>query len=170
MDSFSVSIAAGITAKKARLFYALKVAVFFGFFQAFMPLIGWMVGGFARNIITNIDHWIAFFLLSGIGAKMISQSFKEKEKGVINFLDNKTLLMLAVATSIDALVVGISFEFIKTPVLTSIIIIGVVTLVLCIFGFLFGGKLGSFVKKRIEILGGLALIGIGLKILLEHLL
>jgi len=134
-----------------------------------MPVIGWLIGEVLRGFITGIDHWIAFGLLGIIGVKMIQDSLSSDTGEKKNILEIKTLFLLAIATSIDALVVGITLSLIKIPFILSISIIGLVTFVVCFLGFLFGEKLGSRFGKRIEILGGLVLIGIGTKILLEHL-
>ncbi len=168
LDSLAVSIAGGAQAQKSKLLHAIKVAAFFGIFQAGMPLLGWLIGETIKDAIAQIDNWIAFFLLSGIGIKMIyeslTQNSDEEKKDILN---NKTLILLSIATSIDALVVGITLGLLKIPLLLSISIIGIITFILCFFGFLFGNKLGSIFGKRIEIIGGLVLIAIGIKILLS---
>lgn len=171
LDSLAVSIAGGAHAQKSKIIHAIKVAAFFGTFQAIMPLFGWLIGETIKDAIISVDHWIAFFLLSGIGIKMIHESItalpEDKKRDLLN---TKTLIMLSIATSIDAFVVGITLGLLTIPLLLSISIIGVVTFILCFFGFLFGNSFGKLFGKRIEILGGLVLIAIGTKILLEHLL
>jgi len=168
LDAFSVSIAGGINAQKAKVMHAFKIAAFFGTFQAVMPLLGWFVGESMKAYIGGIDHWIAFGLLVIIGIKMIRESLSDSgEKKSI--LDTKILLILSVATSIDALVVGVTLNLVEIPFFLSIVFIGVVTFILCFLGFLFGKKIGAYFGKKIEILGGLALIGIGIKILIEQL-
>ncbi len=170
MDSFAVSIASGITIKNLKINNALKVAFSFGLFQAFMPLVGWLAGLSLREIISGIDHWIAFALLILIGLKMIYESLKiESASKGLDPLNIYILLMLSIATSIDALAVGLSFAFLKIYIVTPVIIIGIVTFLLSLLGIVIGNKLGHFFEKKIEIAGGLILIGIGIKILIEHL-
>lgn len=170
LDALSVSVAGGIQTKKAKLKDALKVATYFGGFQAGMPLIGWVIGVKLQSFISSFDHWIAFILLAGIGLKMIKDAMQAKDENEkMQILNNRVLFLLAIATSIDALIVGITLGFIKIPLLLSVACIGLITFILSLFGFLFGKKLGSFFEGKIEMIGGLALIGIGLKILLEHL-
>lgn len=170
MDAFAVSITNGITIKHQRINNALRMGIFFGSFQALMPLIGWLTGLSLRDLISGVDHWVAFGLLSLIGSKMIYESTKigandRQFKSPSIFV----LLILSLATSIDALAVGLSFAFLKISIATPIIVIGTVTFVLSFFGVLVGNRLGHFFKKKMEILGGLILIGIGTKILIEHL-
>lgn len=168
LDAVSVSVSSGIRSQKAKVLQAFKLASFFGIFQAGMPIIGWYLGEILQNLIASYAHWIAFVLLFLIGIKMIKESFDDtSEKEKLRIFELKTLLLLSIATSIDALIVGITLAVIEIPLLISVSIIGIVTFVLCFLGFLFGKKLGSFFEGKIEIVGGLALIGIGLKILLE---
>ena len=171
MDAFAVSITSGITIKRLKINHALKIALFFGLFQAIMPLVGWLAGLSLRGFIAEIDHWIAFGLLSFIGCKMIYESIavQSKEKQ-INPLNIYVLLMLSVATSIDALAVGVSFAFLKISIVTPAIVIGTITFILSFFGVFIGNRIGHFFENKIEIAGGLILIGIGVKILLEHLI
>lgn len=175
MDAFAVSITNGAMIDKVTAKEALRVGVFFGGFQALMPLIGWAAGVKFERYITAIDHWIALILLSIIGGKMIYESIKGGEPeiacdyvGEKRCLSNKTLVILAIATSIDALAVGVSFAFLKTSIISSIIIIGIITFIICFLGVLIGKKCGELLKKRAEILGGVVLIIIGLKIFIEH--
>jgi putative Mn2+ efflux pump MntP len=171
MDAFAVSITSGITIKDQRLNHALRIGLFFGSFQALMPLIGWLAGLSLRDLISGVDHWVAFGLLSLIGGKMVYEATKigSKDKEA-NPLSLFVLLILSVATSIDALAVGLSFAFLKISVATPVIVIGLVTFVLSFFGVLVGNRLGHFFEKKMEIIGGLVLIGIGVRILIEHLL
>ncbi len=170
LDALSVSVAGGIKTQKAKIADAIKVATFFGGFQAGMPLIGWYIGVHLEKFISAVDHWVGFLLLLGIGIKMIKEALEEKEeKEKIQILNNKTLLVLAIATSIDALIVGVTLGFIKIPLILSVVCIGIVTFVLSFIGFLFGKKLGAFFEGKVEIIGGVALIAIGLKILIEGL-
>ncbi len=170
MDSFTVSIASGISIKKIRLTEALKIAFAFGLFQGVMPIIGWKAGVDMASLISEFDHWIAFILLSGIGAKMIYESLQKKtELKIKNHIGNMALLGLAVATSIDALAVGLSFAFLDVKILNSAIIIGTVTFSLSLIGVYIGKRTGHFFEQRIETIAGIILIGIGAKILIEHL-
>jgi putative Mn2+ efflux pump MntP len=169
MDAFAVSITNGITIKHQRINNALKIGIFFGSFQALMPLIGWLAGLRLRDFISGFDHWVAFGLLSLIGGKMIYESTKIGDDKEIRSLNLFVLLLLSIATSIDALAVGLSFAFLKISIATPIIVIGIVTFILSFLGVLVGNKLGHFFENKMEILGGLILIGIGIKILIEHL-
>ena len=170
MDAFAVSITSGITIKNLKINHALKIAIFFGSFQAFMPLIGWLAGFSLRDFISSIDHWIAFGLLSLIGSKMIYESVKmESSKGESNPLNIYILLILSVATSIDALAVGISFSFLNISIVLPVIVIGTITFLLSFLGVFIGNRSGPMFEGKIEIVGGLILIGIGIKILVEHL-
>lgn len=169
MDAFAVSIAKGISVNHNRRRSAILLASLFGGFQALMPVIGWLAGLGLRDIIMGIDHWIAFGLLGIIGAKMIYDSTKNedgKEEDITLFI----ALTLAVATSIDALMVGLSFAFLEESILIPILIIGIVTFALSLVGFKFGSGMGRVFGKKIKVLGGLILIFIGIRILAEHLL
>lgn len=171
MDAFAVSIASGITIKHLKIRNALTIATWFGSFQAFMPLIGWLAGLSLRTFISGVDHWIAFGLLNGIGLKMIYESCKvESIERQMNPLNVFVLLVLSVATSIDALAVGLSLSFLKIAIAVPAIVIGTVTFLLTLLGVFVGNRFGHFFEKKIEILGGLILIGIGIKILIEHLI
>lgn len=170
MDAFAVSIASGVTIKHLRIRNALTIATCFGSFQAFMPLIGWLAGLTLRDFISGFDHWIAFGLLNGIGFKMIYESCKvDSIERQINPLNIFVLLILSIATSIDALAVGMSLSFLKIAIAVPAIVIGTVTFLLTLLGVFVGNRVGHFFEKKIEILGGLILIGIGVKILIEHL-
>lgn len=171
MDTFAISIASGMTVKKTKFRHAVRMALSFGIFQAVMPVIGWLAGWGIKDFIEHIDHWIAFGLLSFIGIKMIYESTKlEKMEERNEFLAFGTLMMLSLATSIDALAVGLTFAFLHIHIITPIMIIGAVTFLLSLTGFYIGDKFGHFFEKRIEALGGVVLIAIGIKILLQHLL
>jgi putative Mn2+ efflux pump MntP len=170
MDAFAVSIAKGIVINHNRQKTALLLGGFFGGFQMLMPAIGWLVGLSFKEIIMGADHWIAFGLLAFIGLKMIYDSTKKEKEDEETTLKLPTLLILAVATSIDALMVGLSFAFLQTPILEPIISIGLITFLLSISGFYFGCGLGRIFGNKIKIIGGLILIAIGLKILLDHIL
>ena len=170
MDAFAVSIAKGIVAKSHKRRTALLLGLFFGGFQMLMPAIGWLVGLSFKEIIMGIDHWIAFGLLAFIGLKMIYDSTKKEKTDTEENLKLHTILTLAIATSIDALMVGLSFAFLQTSIFEPILIIGLVTFSLSFTGFFFGCGLGRVFGNRIKVIGGLILIGIGLRILLDHLL
>lgn len=171
MDAFAVSVGNGINLKAEKFKTALKAGVFFGLFQAFMPLIGWTVGINLKSFISSFDHWIAFGLLVVIGLKMIRESSKlNRDKSGINFSSVKVLFILAVATSIDALIIGVSFAFINAPIFMSVIIIGAITFTLSFIGVFMGNRFGAFFGKKAEIIGGLILILIGTKILISHVL
>ncbi len=169
MDAFAVSIAKGITVKRDRRRTAILLASLFGGFQALMPVIGWLAGLGLKDMIMEIDHWIAFGLLAFIGVKMIYESTKsESDEG--SDVTLTIALTLAVATSIDALMVGLGFAFLETSILVPVAVIGLVTLALSLVGFVFGSGLGKVFGKKIQIVGGLILILIGTKILVEHLM
>jgi len=169
MDSFSVAIANGIATKTFKVTKALKIALFFGFFQAIMPIIAWYAGVHILDLISEFDHWIAFFLLAFIGSRMIYDSIKKESNTFVSSLSIKVLLILSVATSIDALTVGLSLSLLQVSVIIPAIVTGVVTFSLSFFGVHIGGRFGRVLKTKVESLGGLILVAIGLKILLEHL-
>jgi len=170
MDAFAVSIAKGITISNHRKKTALVMATFFAVFQMFMPVIGWIAGLGLEELITGIDHWIAFGLLALIGARMIYDSTKKEDPQRESNIRLHALLILSVATSIDALMVGLSFAFLQTAIALPIIVIGIVTFSLSYFGFIFGKVIGSVLGNKMKVVGGIILIGIGVKILLEHLI
>ena len=170
MDAFAVSVASGAAYRQLNIKHTLRIAVFFGGFQAFMPLLGALAGLSFREHIENYDHWIAFAILFAVGIKMIYESFKitetEKNYSPSNIL---ILLTLSVATSIDALAVGITLSIVVTSVTVAVIVIGLVTFILSYMGVIIGKKLGHFFENKIEAIGGLVLIGLGIKILIQHL-
>lgn len=169
IDAFTVSIASGIILKKPSAKDAFTIAAFFGIFQAGMPILGWAAGTGIRGLIAWIDHWIAFGLLVAIGGKMIWDSFKNGSETVFDPRKMKVLLLLAIATSIDALAVGITLGLLDIGILVPVLVIGTVTFMLSLFGIFFGEKFGKVFEEKVGIIGGLVLIGIGLKILLEHM-
>lgn len=175
MDAFAVAITKGITMKKLSIKNIIKIAGFFGFFQALMPLIGWLVGVRFSVYVEKFDHWIAFILLVSIGGKMVYEAYKKEDECAVavvsekeEVLHYKELLLLAIATSIDALAVGVSFAFLQVEIVKSIILIGTTTLIISFIGVVMGRKLGCLFQKKAEIFGGITLTLIGLKILLEH--
>ncbi len=169
MDSFSVSITNGLTRKLVKVTDALKVGLFFGFFQAIMPVFGWLAGENVIEFIAGFDHWIAFGLLGFIGCRMIYESIKKDAKKVISSLSLGMLLMLSIATSIDALAVGLSLSFLKVSIVTPAIATGLITFFLSFIGMYLGSRFGRILKNKIEVLGGIILIVIGFNILIEHL-
>lgn len=170
MDAFAVSIVSGVTIKNLKTRHAFKIAMFFGLFQAIMPILGFYLGLSLKNVISNIDHWVAFTLLFCIGTKMIYESFKLKTESRRNPLNIYILFILSIATSIDAFVIGITFAFLKISIFTPVIIIGAVTFALSFLGCFLGKRIGHFFESKIEALGGIILIIIGSKILIEHLI
>ena len=171
-DAFSVSVCKGLNMRKLNLKHAYLIALFFGVFQAVMPLIGYLLGTGFSEYIEKFDHWIAFALLAFIGGKMVIEAIREKDGGPeekTDALSTGELTVLAVATSIDALAVGITFAFLKVNILPSVLLIGVTTFALSLGGVLLGNRFGAKYKTKAEVAGGVILVLIGLKILLEHL-
>ena len=174
MDAFAVSVCKGLGMKKLNKKQAVVIGLYFGGFQALMPLVGWILGIQFQKYITSIDHWIAFILLGFIGGKMILEAVKEwNEEDIVEVkdqpLDHRNMFVLAVATSIDALAVGITFAFLQVPIVKAVSIIGITTFVISVIGVYVGNFFGNRYKKKAELAGGIILILIGLKILLEHL-
>lgn len=173
MDAFAVAICKGLGMRKIRWRDALVIALFFGGFQALMPLIGWAAGSLFASTITAVDHWIAFGLLAFIGGKMLWDAFHEDDEELScpadGKLDLRELVMLAIATSIDALAVGITFAFLRVDIVMSVGLIGATTFVLALAGVAVGHRFGARYEKAATIAGGIVLVLIGTKILLEHL-
>lgn len=174
MDAFAVSICKGLQMKKINYGHGTVIALFFGVFQGLMPLLGWLLGSSFGRYITEADHWIAFILLAFIGGKMIYEALHgddgEETAGDGDVLDIKELFILSIATSIDALAVGITFALLPdTNIWASITVIAAVTFVLSLIGVIIGNRFGVKYKSRAELFGGLILVLMGLKILLEHL-
>lgn len=172
VDSFAVSVSTGVIISEITFRKATRIAFSLAIFQAVMPLIGWVIGTRIESFVKNFDHWLAFGLLAIIGGKMIVESLKthQEDGKKQNPLELKVLLGMSLATSIDALVVGISFGFIKVDLWLATFIIGFTTFVFSMLGILFGKKIGGQFGKKMEIVGGIVLILIGAKILLDHLL
>jgi putative Mn2+ efflux pump MntP len=168
MDAFAVSVSCGICGRPRKWKFIVRVGLFFGIFQAVMPVLGWLAGSGLKRLISSVDHWIAFGLLCLIGVKMIYESFTLVEK---RFDPRKTrvLFLLAVATSIDALAVGVGFGLLGSGIVVPALVIGSITFCISCLGVWLGDKVGTVFEKRVEVVGGLILIGIGAKILLEHL-
>lgn len=169
-DAFAVAVSSGLAIKHMKVNKALKIALFFGGFQALMPVIGWLIGLSFSFLITPIDHWIAFGLLSFIGGRMIYESLQSEEcEKKFNPLDTGTLITLSVATSIDALAVGLGFAVLKDSIALAVTAIGFITFFLAFAGVFIGHKCGNLFANKIEILGGAILIFIGCRILFLHL-
>lgn len=168
MDAFAVSICKGLSVQKLKPKHMLLVGVYFGGFQALMPLLGYLLGKQFEWLITSVDHWIAFGLLVLIGANMIKESF-DKSDEVNDSFSVKSMLLLAVATSIDALAVGVTFAFLDVQIVPAIAIIGTTTFVLSVIGIKVGNVFGAKFKSKAELAGGIVLVLMGIKILLEHL-
>lgn len=175
MDAFAVSICKGLAMRKVNKKQAVVIGLFFGGFQALMPFIGWLLGSQFESYITSIDHWIAFILLGFIGGKMMVEALKPEEEDEVEVkemdapLDLKEMFLLAVATSIDALAVGITFAFLDYPIVEAVSIIGITTFCISVGGVYVGNFFGNKYKNKAEFAGGLILVIIGLRILLSHL-
>lgn len=169
MDAFAVSICKGLSMKKMNWKNAIIIGLYFGAFQALMPVIGYFLGTTLSGFVEKIDHWIAFILLSIIGGNMIKESTDNEVEKRNDKVDFKTMLVLAIATSIDAMAVGVTFAFLKTNLVLAISIIGVITFIISVLGVVIGNKFGDKFQNKAELVGGIVLIIIGLKILLEHL-
>ncbi len=170
MDACAVAISSGVTIRQMRLSHALRIAAFFGVFQAVMPVAGWSVGRVAADFIQAYDHWVAFALLLFVGGKMIWEAFtyhplKVKKADPHNFY---VLITLAFATSIDAAAVGVTLSFLDVRIIEPALIIGVITFFMSWLGTYIGKKFGDLFGRKMEIVGGMVLIGIGLKIVIEH--
>lgn len=169
MDAFAVSVCKGLAMPKCTFKKAAIVGLWFGGFQALMPAIGYVLGAQFQETIASIDHWIAFVLLALIGGNMIHEALDNDEEEADASLDVKTMFLLAVATSIDALAIGITFAFLKVNIIPAICFIGIVTFIISFAGVKIGNVFGARYKNKAEIVGGIILILLGLKILLEHL-
>lgn len=171
MDCFAVSLSCSISTPCLKKRESLKIAFFFGLFQGGMPVLGWLIGKSFYDSVASIDHWIAFSILAIIGIKMIIEALKEgSEKQNFDIKMMKVLLLLSVATSIDAFVVGMSFAFLQVSIFSAAIAIGVITFVISTFGLFLGKQFGAIINSKwAEISGGIILIGIGAKTLIQHL-
>ena len=175
MDAFAISLAKGFCVKEHPRDKALKVGLFFGIAQGVMPLIGWFLGSYFENYITSFDHWVAFILLCFIGGKMLYESFCGKEDEPIdcdrdgNDFNKKELFLLAIATSIDALAVGVSFALLDVNIAQASSIIAILTAIICFVGVYLGKIFGNLLNKYAEIFGGSLLVIMGIKILVEHI-
>ncbi len=169
MDAFAVAVCKGLSLRTLKLQQALLVGVWFGLFQALMPALGWLLGSAFSGLVQSVDHWMAFVLLSIIGGNMIREGLQGDDENCDPSLSFGVMLLLAVATSIDALAVGITFAFLNVSILLAVALIGVVTFTISAVGVKMGNLFGARYKSKAEFFGGAVLILIGLKILLEHL-
>ena len=168
MDAFAVSVCKGLSVSRPRVGHSLSCGLYFGAFQALMPLVGWRLGVQFQSMITSIDHWIAFVLLGVIGVNMVRES-REEDASIDDSFSFRAMLPLAVATSIDALAVGVTFAFLKVSILPAVSFIGATTFVLSAVGVRVGAAFGARFRNKAELAGGVILILMGVKILLEHL-
>ena len=169
MDAFAVSICKGLSIQRLKLRHAVIVGAWFGAFQALMPAIGYLLGSAFADMIVSVDHWIAFVLLAFIGGNMIREALGKDEEDCDPSLAPMAMLLLAVATSIDALAVGVTFAFLRVDVLPAVSLIGLCTFTISAVGVKIGNVFGARFKAKAELLGGVVLVLIGVKILLEHL-
>ena len=169
MDAFAVSVCKGLSVKRVAPRHMLLCGVYFGLFQALMPLLGYLLGVNFQNLIVTVDHWVAFVLLGVIGVNMIREALGPDEEGVDDDFGFKTMVLLAIATSIDALAVGVTFAFLNVQIAPAVSFIGVITFCLSALGVKLGNIFGMKWKKRAELAGGLILVCMGVKILVEHL-
>jgi putative Mn2+ efflux pump MntP len=169
MDAFAVSICKGLSVEKAELKHGIIVGLYFGGFQAFMPLLGYFLGAKFQALITRYDHWIAFVLLGLIGANMVKESFDKEQDTLPPSFTFRAMLPLAIATSIDALAVGVTFAFLQVNIIWAVSLIGITTFAFSWAGVKVGNVFGAKFKSRAELFGGIVLILMGIKILLEHL-
>lgn len=169
MDAFAVAICKGLSIRKLRWKNTALVGLYFGLFQALMPTVGYLLGSVFADAVAHIDHWIAFFLLGAIGINMIRESLHDTEENCNPSLCFRDMVLLALATSIDALAIGVSFAFLQVDILPAVSIIGTITFLLSMLGMQLGHMFGSRFQSKAELLGGCVLIFLGAKILLEHL-
>ncbi len=171
MDCLAVAISSGLAIKKLKIGHAAQIAFFFGAFQALMPFLGWLAGSGLKGFLAAWDHWVAFSLLCAIGVKMIYESKKlPNDRKDLNPLNLYALLLLSLATSIDALAIGVSFAFLHIQLLLSLILIGLITFFISFGGVFLGHHTGHFFENKMELAGGIILIIIGVKVLLEHII
>lgn len=169
MDAFAVSVCKGLAMKKMSWKKAIIIGLYFGIFQAVMPVIGYFLGTTFERFITNVDHWVAFILLVGIGINMVKEAFDKESENRNDNVEMKTMLVLSIATSIDALAIGITFACLKIHIVMPVITIGLITFIISVIGVKIGNQFGDKYGKKAEIMGGVILILLGIKILLEHL-
>lgn len=169
MDAFAVSICKGLSMKKINWKNVVIIALYFGVFQALMPLIGYFLGMTFESIVTTFDHWVAFALLTLIGGGMIKESFDDEDDKKNDKVDFKTMVVLAIATSIDALAIGITFAFFDVNIVLAVSIIGIITFIISVLGVKIGNRFGDKYQNKAQLMGGIILVLLGFKILLEHL-
>ena len=169
MDSFAISICKGLSMKKNIINKVIIIAMYFSFFHMLMPIIGYLLGNTFELLVSKIDHWIAFILLLFIGSNIIIEGVVDNTNKVNDKIDFKSMIPLCIASSIDALAVGVTFAFLKVNLFIAVISIGIITFMMSLLGVLLGNKFGNRYEKTAKILGGIILIIIGIKILLEHL-
>jgi putative Mn2+ efflux pump MntP len=169
-DCFAVALSSSISRSTLSSLQMLRVALSFGIFQAVMPVLGWLAGNTIVEFISDYDHWLAFGLLGLIGGRMVWESFRSRDSKSTDVTKGFMLLTLSIATSIDALAVGLSFAFLKVNITMATVTIGITTFLITMVGLLLGKKVGGLVGKRAECIGGVILFGIGIKILVEHML
>lgn len=169
MDSFSVAIASSLSYSSFHINQALKIAVFFGFFQGLMPVIGWLVGSTILGMIAQYDHWVAFGLLLLIGCRMIYEALHSDAESKLSIHELRILIIMSLATSIDALAVGLSLSVLSIPIVVPGLVIGLVTIILSFLGVYLGYIVGAKLSNKVGAIGGVILIGIGVKIVLDHL-
>ncbi len=170
MDAFAVSVCKGLSVGRPKWWHCLTCGVWFGGFQALMPLLGWMLGVRFQAVIASVDHWVAFVLLGLIGFNMVREALSGEEEELDCSFGIRAMFLLALATSIDALAVGVTFAFLKVPILQAVTLIGLTTLVLSCLGVKIGSVFGNRFQAKAELAGGIILMVMGLKILLEHTL
>lgn len=169
MDAFAVAVCKGLSFKKINIKNSVIIGFYFGFFQSLMPIIGYFLGISFEEVVTKVDHWVAFFLLAVIGYNMLKEIGEKGSDSFDDRLDFKSMFPLAVATSIDALAIGITFAFLKVNIVSSSLLIGIITFVLSVIGVFIGNKFGNKYEKKAQFVGGVILIFMGVKILFEHL-
>ncbi|MCS6829982.1 MAG: manganese efflux pump MntP family protein [Armatimonadota bacterium] len=169
MDALAISISSGLKLKGLRISYALRIAAAFGLAQAVMPVIGWFAGYGAGELIADFDHWVAFGLLAAIGGRMVWDSFtREETERTLEVLHAPRLLLLAIATSLDAMAVGLGLSLLRVPILHAATLIGVITFTLSFWGVFAGDRIGRYCENKAEMIGGIVLIAIGVKMLIDH--
>ena len=169
MDAFAVAVCKGLAMKQMKWRKAIIIGLYFGIFQALMPVLGYFLGTTFEQFMTDIDHWVALCLLSAIGGNMIKESFNKNSENCNENIDVKTMIILAIATSIDALAIGITFACLRINIILPVISIGIITFILSVIGVRIGNRFGNKYENKAEFVGGLILILLGIKILLEHL-
>lgn len=168
MDALAVAICKGMTIKKLTAEHTLKVGIYFGGFQAVMPIAGYYIGKTFADVIKSFDHWVVFALLAGLGVHMVIGAFKEEKEHNDDF-SHKTMIVLAIATSIDALAIGVSLSVMRSNLWINVAIIGAITFIMTSLGVFIGHKFGNKLGIKAELIGGFILIGVGLRVLIEHL-